>query len=148
MLWLSSKDIKSTIPTKKLSEIWWGPFPILKKVRTHSYHLKSPSQWNSIYPVFHISPLEPVKTSVIPNRNKEPPPSIIIKEEEGLEVSQILDSNLNGGKLWYLEEWKGFSQATKITTWKPVENLKNSPEIVKDFQELYPDKPRKDSSRA
>ncbi|MBW0559604.1 hypothetical protein O181_099319 [Austropuccinia psidii MF-1] len=37
--WLSSKNIKSTRPTKKLSERWLGPFPILKKVRTHSYHL-------------------------------------------------------------------------------------------------------------
>ncbi|MBW0583611.1 hypothetical protein O181_123326, partial [Austropuccinia psidii MF-1] len=29
MVWLSSKNIKSTRPTKKLSERWLGPFPIL-----------------------------------------------------------------------------------------------------------------------
>ncbi|MBW0543607.1 hypothetical protein O181_083322 [Austropuccinia psidii MF-1] len=39
MVWLSSKNIKSTRPTKKLSERWLGPFPILKKVSTHAYHL-------------------------------------------------------------------------------------------------------------
>ncbi|MBW0550753.1 hypothetical protein O181_090468 [Austropuccinia psidii MF-1] len=44
MVWLSSKNIKSTRPTKKLSERWLGPFPILKKVSTHAYHLKLPSQ--------------------------------------------------------------------------------------------------------
>ncbi|MBW0528021.1 hypothetical protein O181_067736 [Austropuccinia psidii MF-1] len=91
MVWLSSKNIKSTRPTKKLSERWLGPFPILKKVSTHAYHLKLPSQWKSIHPVFHISLLEPVKTSKIPNRHQEPPPPIIIEEEEEWDVSQILD---------------------------------------------------------
>ncbi|MBW0588110.1 hypothetical protein O181_127825 [Austropuccinia psidii MF-1] len=85
---------------QKLSERWLGPFPILKKVRTHAYHLKLPSQWNSIHPVFHISFLEPVKTSTIPNRHQEPPPPIIIEEEEEWEVSQILDSKLKRGKFF------------------------------------------------
>ncbi|MBW0502359.1 hypothetical protein O181_042074 [Austropuccinia psidii MF-1] len=44
MVWLSSKNIKSVRPTKKLSERWLDPFPILKKVSTHAYHLKLPSQ--------------------------------------------------------------------------------------------------------
>ncbi|MBW0495725.1 hypothetical protein O181_035440 [Austropuccinia psidii MF-1] len=147
MVWLSSKNIKSTRPTKKLSERWLGPFPILKKVSTHSYHLKLPSQWKSIHPVFHISLLEPVKTSTIQNRHQEPPP-IIIEEEEEWEVSQILDSKLKRGKLWYLVEWKGFSQDSERSTWEPTENLKNCPELVKDFHSLYPDKPGPNSSRA
>ncbi|MBW0512226.1 hypothetical protein O181_051941 [Austropuccinia psidii MF-1] len=51
MVWLSSKKIKSTRPTKKLSEGWLSPFPILKKVRTHSYHLNgNPSIQSSIFP--------------------------------------------------------------------------------------------------
>ncbi|MBW0547550.1 hypothetical protein O181_087265 [Austropuccinia psidii MF-1] len=54
MVWLSSKNIKSSRPTKKLSERWLDPFPILKKVRTHAYHLKLPSQWKSIHPAFHV----------------------------------------------------------------------------------------------
>ncbi|MBW0574004.1 hypothetical protein O181_113719 [Austropuccinia psidii MF-1] len=70
MVWLSSKSIKSTRTAKKLSERWSGPFPILKKVSTHAYHLKLLSQWKSIHPVFHISLSEPVKTSKIPNRHK------------------------------------------------------------------------------
>ncbi|MBW0535793.1 hypothetical protein O181_075508 [Austropuccinia psidii MF-1] len=91
MVWLSSKNIKSTEPTKKLSERWLGRFPILKKVSTHAYHLKLPSQWKSIHSVFHISLLEPVKTSTIPSRHQEPPTPIIIEEEEEQEVAQILD---------------------------------------------------------
>ncbi|MBW0465426.1 hypothetical protein O181_005141 [Austropuccinia psidii MF-1] len=35
-IWLSFKNIKSTRPTKTLSEGWLGPFLILKKVSTHA----------------------------------------------------------------------------------------------------------------
>ncbi|MBW0490940.1 hypothetical protein O181_030655 [Austropuccinia psidii MF-1] len=119
MVSLCSKNIKSTRPIKKLSERCLGPSPILKKVSTHAYDLKLLSQWKSIHPVFHISLLEPVKTSKIPNRLKEPPPPIII-EEEGWEVSQILDSKLKRGKSWYLVEWKGFSQDSEYPLWNQL----------------------------
>ncbi|MBW0486580.1 hypothetical protein O181_026295 [Austropuccinia psidii MF-1] len=110
-------------------------------VSTHSYHLNLQSQWNFIHPVFHISLLEPLKTSTIPNRHQEPPPPIIIEEEEEWEVSQILDSKLKRSKLCYLVEWKGLSQDSERSTWEPTENLKNCPELVKDIHSLYPDKP-------
>ncbi|MBW0499731.1 hypothetical protein O181_039446 [Austropuccinia psidii MF-1] len=99
MVFLSSKNIKSTQHTKKLSERWFGPFPILRKFINHAYHLRLPSQWKSVHPVFHIYLLELVRRTAIPNRHKEPPPPpIIIEEEEELEVSQILYSNLKRGK--------------------------------------------------
>ncbi|MBW0523397.1 hypothetical protein O181_063112 [Austropuccinia psidii MF-1] len=117
MGWLFSKNIKSARPTRKLSERCLGPFPILKKVSIHAYHLKLPYQWKSIDPVFHISLIEPVKTSTIPSQHQELPPQIVIEEEEEWEVSQILDSNFKRGKLWYLVEWKGFSQDLERSTW-------------------------------
>ncbi|MBW0477081.1 hypothetical protein O181_016796 [Austropuccinia psidii MF-1] len=91
MVWFPSKNIKSTRTTKKLYERWLGPFPIFKKVSTHAYHLKPPSQWKFIHPIFYISLLEQVNTSTIPNQHQEPYPPIIIEEEEEWEVSQILD---------------------------------------------------------
>ncbi|MBW0565262.1 hypothetical protein O181_104977 [Austropuccinia psidii MF-1] len=148
MVWLSSKNIKSSRPTKKLSERWLGSFPILKKVSTNAYHLKLLSQWKSIYPVFHISLLEAVKTSTIPNRYQEPPPPIIIEEEEEWEVSQTMDSKLKRRKLWYLVKWKGFSQDSERSTWEPAENLKNCLELVKHFYSFYPEKPGPNSSKA
>ncbi|MBW0541444.1 hypothetical protein O181_081159 [Austropuccinia psidii MF-1] len=71
----------------------------------------------SIHPVFHISLLEPVKTSTIPNWHREPPPTIIIEEEEEWEVSETLDSKFKRRKLWYLVEWKGFSKDPERSTW-------------------------------
>ncbi|MBW0566110.1 hypothetical protein O181_105825 [Austropuccinia psidii MF-1] len=99
MVLRSSKNIKLTRPTKKISERWLDPFPILKKVSTHAYQLKIPSQWRSIHPVFHISLLESVKTSAIPNQHPGPSPEIIIEEEEEWEVSQIVNLKLKRGKL-------------------------------------------------
>ncbi|MBW0482179.1 hypothetical protein O181_021894 [Austropuccinia psidii MF-1] len=148
MVWLSSKKIKSRRPTKNLSERGLGPFPILKKISTHAYHLKLSSQWESIHPVFHISLLEPVKKLTIPNCHQEPPPPIIIEEEEEWEVCQILDSKYKRRKLWYLVEWKCFSQKLERSTWEPAKNLKNCPELVKNFHSLYPDDPGPNSPRA
>ncbi|MBW0478529.1 hypothetical protein O181_018244 [Austropuccinia psidii MF-1] len=47
MVWLSPKNIKSSRPTKELSERCLGPFPIWKKGSTHAYHLKLPSTQSS-----------------------------------------------------------------------------------------------------
>ncbi|MBW0481805.1 hypothetical protein O181_021520 [Austropuccinia psidii MF-1] len=48
----------------------------------------------SIHPFFHISLLEPVKTSTIPNWHQEPHSLISIEEEEEWEVSQIMESKI------------------------------------------------------
>ncbi|MBW0480175.1 hypothetical protein O181_019890 [Austropuccinia psidii MF-1] len=118
------------------------------KISAHAYHLKLPSQCKSIHPVFHISLVEPVKTSTIPNRHQEPPTPIIIEEEEECKFSKLLDSKLKRVKLWYLVEWKGFSQDSERSTWEPTVNLKNCPELFKDFHYLYPDKQGPISSKA
>ncbi|MBW0542179.1 hypothetical protein O181_081894 [Austropuccinia psidii MF-1] len=104
--------------------------------------------FSNLEEIFHISHLEPVKTSKIPNQHQHPPPPIIIKEDEEWEVSQILDSKLKRRKLWYLVELKCFSQDPERSTWEPAKNIKNCPELVKDFHSLYPDKAAPNSSRA
>ncbi|MBW0543725.1 hypothetical protein O181_083440 [Austropuccinia psidii MF-1] len=128
-VWLASKNIKTTRPTKKLSERWLGPFEVLKKIGSHAYYLKFPQQWN------------------IPNRHQLPPPPVLVEEQEEWEVAQVLDSKLKRGKLWYLVEWKGFSKHPERTTWEPASNLTNFPDLVKDFHSLYPDKPGPNTSR-
>ncbi|MBW0545459.1 hypothetical protein O181_085174, partial [Austropuccinia psidii MF-1] len=114
-VWLASKRIKTTRTTKKLSEIWLGPFEVLKKIGSHEYQLKLPQQWKSVHPVFHVSLLETVKNPSIPNRNQLPPPPVLVEEQEEWEVVQVLDSKLKRGKLWYLLEWRGFSEYPERT---------------------------------
>ncbi|MBW0528264.1 hypothetical protein O181_067979 [Austropuccinia psidii MF-1] len=55
MVWLSSKNIKSTRPAKSLSEIWLAPFQILNKISTHAYHLKLSSTQFSTFPSLNQS---------------------------------------------------------------------------------------------
>ncbi|MBW0593904.1 hypothetical protein O181_133619 [Austropuccinia psidii MF-1] len=107
-----------------------------KKIGSHAYHLKLPQQWKSVHPVFHVSLLEPVKQSTIPNQHQLPPPPVIVEEQEEWEVAQVLDSKLKRGTLWYLVEWKGFNEDPERTTWEPASNLTNSPDLVKDFHTL------------
>ncbi|MBW0514997.1 hypothetical protein O181_054712, partial [Austropuccinia psidii MF-1] len=102
---------------------------------------KLPQQWKSVHPVFHVSLLEPLKKSSIPNCHQLPPPPVLVEEQEEWEVAQVLDSKLKRGKSWYLVEWKGFSEDPERSTLEPASNLTNSPELVKDFHSLYPDKP-------
>ncbi|MBW0577777.1 hypothetical protein O181_117492 [Austropuccinia psidii MF-1] len=75
------------------------------------------------------------------------PPPVLVEEQEEWEVAQVLDSKLKRGNLWYLVEWKGFSEDPERTTWEPASNLTRSPDPVKDFHSLYPDKPGPNTSR-
>ncbi|MBW0462345.1 hypothetical protein O181_002060 [Austropuccinia psidii MF-1] len=124
-VWLASKNIKTTRPTKKLLERWLGTFEVLKKIGSHSSHLKFPLKWKSVHRVFHVSLLEQVKQSSIPNQNKLPRPPVSVEEQEEWEVAQVLDSRLKRGKLWYLLEWKGFSEDPERKTWEPASILTN-----------------------
>ncbi|MBW0592411.1 hypothetical protein O181_132126, partial [Austropuccinia psidii MF-1] len=146
-IWLASKNIKTTRPTKELSERWLGPSEVLKKIGSHAYQLKLLQQWKSVHPVFHVSLLQPVKHSTIPNHHQLPPPPEIVEEKEEWEVAQVLDSNLKRGTLWYLVEWKGLNEDPERTAWEPASNLTNSPDLVKDFHTLYPEKPGPNSTR-
>ncbi|MBW0529642.1 hypothetical protein O181_069357 [Austropuccinia psidii MF-1] len=145
--WLASKNIKTTRSAKKLSKRWLGPFEILKKIGSHAICLKLPQKWKSVHPVFHVPLLEQMKQSASPNQHQFPPPPVIVEEQEEWEVAQVLDSKLKRGKLWYLVEWKGFSEDPERETWEPASNLTSSPYLVKDFHSLYPDKPGPIASR-
>lgn len=144
-VWLSSKHIKSTRPTKKLSERWLGPFKIIEKIGLSSFKLQLPSQWKSVHPVFHVSLLEPLQDSAIKGRHQPPPSPVEVEDHEEFEVSQILDSKFRYGKLHYLVEWKGYYDSGNQTTWEPASNLANSQELVRDFHKLYPNKPGSNS---
>ncbi|MBW0516294.1 hypothetical protein O181_056009 [Austropuccinia psidii MF-1] len=95
------------------------------KIGSHAYHLKLPQEWKSVHPVFHVSLLEPVKQSSIPNHNQLPPRPVLVKEQEEWEVAQVLDSKIKRGKLLYLIEWKGFNEDPERRTLEPASNLTN-----------------------
>ncbi|MBW0471082.1 hypothetical protein O181_010797 [Austropuccinia psidii MF-1] len=145
-VWLASKNLKTTRPTKKLSGRWLGPFQVFKNIGSHAYHLKLPQQLKSVHPVFHVSLLEPVKKSSIPNCNQLPPPPVLVEDKEEWEVAQVLNSKLKRGQLWYLVELKGFSEDPERTTWEPASNLTRSPDLVNNFHSFHPANPGPNTS--
>ncbi|MBW0506649.1 hypothetical protein O181_046364 [Austropuccinia psidii MF-1] len=90
---------------------------------------------------------KPVNQSTIPNQHQLAPPPVIVEEQEEWEVAQGLDSKLKRGKLWYLLEWKEFSEDTERTTLEPASSLTSSPDLVKDYHSLYLEKPGPNTSR-
>ena len=97
-VWLSSKNIHTTRPTKKLDYKKLGPFKILEKVNNRSYHLDLPQNYK-IHPVFHVSLLEHYQPDQIPGRVPRRPPPVEVRGEQEYFVKQIEDSRWFRGSL-------------------------------------------------
>lgn len=91
-VWLSTANLCLACPMLKLAEKRIGPYKVLKKVLRESYCLELPPSLRTIYPVFHVSLLEPERASHIPGRRQDPPPPVEVEDELEWEVEAILDS--------------------------------------------------------
>src|SRR6202795_67349 len=92
---VKAQHFRTTRPSKKLAEKHLGPFDIIAQVGTHSFTLRLPKTMHSVYPVFHISMLEPVTPNVLPNRTISPPPPVTIGGDSEYEIESILDSKID-----------------------------------------------------
>ena len=98
-----------------------------------------------IYPIFHVSLLEPYNGQESERPIQEPPRPIEIDGEEEWEVEVILDSRLQklGRRkretLQYLVKWSGFPRVE--ATWQLAEDVANAGDMVEDFHAQYPRKP-------
>jgi len=136
-VWLLRRHVKTNRPSSKLDYKRLGKFRIIQKVSSHSYKLYLPTSMK-IHPVFHISLLEPASTDPLPGQIQPPPPPVIIEDEPEWEVEEILDSRIVRKTLQYLARWVGYNQPT----WEPANLFGNSPSVVKQFHNTYPNKPR------
>lgn len=137
---LNTKNIRTTRPSKKLDLKKIGPFKVLAKIGNASYRLELPLHFK-IHNVFHVSLLENYSPNPWPSRIVEKSPPIEIEDHYEYEVEEILDSKIVRKKLKYLVKWLGYE--LEDSTWEPLENLANCPELIKKFHELHPNKPKK-----
>ena len=144
-VWLDSRNIRTTRPSKKLDHRFLGPFPIIEKVSSHAFRLGLSLALARIHPVFHVSLLQPTSSSEIPDRVIDPPLPIELDDSDKWEIHRILDSKVDrrrkGRGLLYLVEWKGFDNTPDATSWEPPEHLANASDLVQTFHQVYPDKP-------
>jgi len=136
---LRRKHIQTTRPSNKLDHKQIGQYTILEKVGSRAYKLNLLATVR-IHPVFHISLLEPTaSTEPIPGHQQTPPPPVIIQEQQEWEVEKILDSQRHRNQIQFRVKWTGFHDPDR--TWYPASNFENSPHLVCQFHEIYPEKP-------
>ncbi|KAL5512939.1 hypothetical protein ACEPAH_3337 [Sanghuangporus vaninii] len=140
-VFLDGRNIKTTRPTKKMDDKWFGPFEIVEKVGASAYRLKLPRTWRQVHPVFNEVLLKPaVEPSFESQQKPPPPPPVLVDDEEEYEVKEILDSRLHRGKLQFLIKWVGYDEAT----WQPESDVgDNAKEAVDEFYRKHPGAPRR-----
>ena len=136
-VWLLTKNIKTTRPSKKLDYRRLGPFRITQRIGAVAYKLELPPSMK-IHKVFHVSLLEPVVKNTFPSRIQEPPPPVEVGSEEEFEVQEILNSRFFRRHGQYLVHWAGYHPSE--ATWEPWEYVQNAPVKIQEFHERYPEK--------
>jgi len=93
MVMLNAKNIPTKRPSKKLAPKLYSPFKILEQRGELAYKLEISDRWK-IYPVFHVSLLEPYRTPTRPAREQ---PLMTPEEIDGdleWEVQKIVKSEI------------------------------------------------------
>ncbi|XP_053575659.1 aldo-keto reductase family 1 member B1-like [Bombina bombina] len=140
LVWLSTKNLKLQVPSKKLGSLFIGPFPIAKVVNQNAVTLTLPPS-SKLHPTFHVSLLKPTKPTRVstPNASSTSVPSDFLEYE----VESLVDSRISRGELQYLVRWKNYTE--EDDTWEPSSNL-SAPKLVARFHRRNPDRPRPQDS--
>ncbi|TPX44714.1 hypothetical protein SeMB42_g04246 [Synchytrium endobioticum] len=134
---LSTKNIRTERPTKKLDYKWIGPYLVKKKINEVAYEIELPSNVR-IHNVFHVSLLKKYIRPKDPARQLPKAPPLRITEEEGYVIKDIKDVRRRGKGWEYLVIWEGYSEADN--TWEPRKSL-NDEAMLRAWHERHPNKP-------
>jgi hypothetical protein len=139
-VWLSTKDLHTTRPSRKLMERQVGPYPISKIISPNAVELKLPPSFKIDAPI-NVSRLRPYKPPTIPGQQTTPQSPIEVEGEPEYIVEEILDSRLRRNKLEFLVKWEGYTDENN--SWEPEDNCRNSADAIHDFYNKYPNAPRR-----
>ncbi|XP_049329610.1 uncharacterized protein LOC125795048 [Astyanax mexicanus] len=138
-VWLSTRDLRTSEGSKKLSPKYIGPYKILKQINEVTYRLDLPHH-SRLSNSFHVSLLKPVISGPLDEATpgETPPPPVTVDGSTMYVVRQLLDSRRRGGTLQYLVDWEGYGPEER--SWIPASHM-SDPGLVADFHQRHPEKP-------
>lgn len=137
MVWLSTRNLRLGTPSKKLSSLYIGPFPVSRVINPSAVRLTLPPHLR-IHPSFHVSLLKPYVPDTYPDRVVPPAPPVDVQGNDEYEVGEVLDSRVHRRRLQYLIRWKGYGP--QDDTWEPSSQV-HAPRLVAQFHRRHPSKP-------
>ena len=123
---------------RSLHRKFFGPFSVKRMVGSNAAELDLPLNWSRIHPVINVGHLRLcTDTDEFGIRVAAPPEPVLVDGEEEYEVESILDVRTRrygrGSREEYLVQWQGYPLWE--CTWEPKGNLKNCPDLLRDFHE-------------
>ena len=135
---ISTRNIRTDRPSKKLDYTWIGPFRITRKINRVAYEVELPPT-SRTHNVFHVKLIK----KYIPSNEKDkhviiPPPIRVDGEQHGYEIEEILDVRKKNNGFQYLIKWVGYG--TEDNSWETRTSI-NDNELLRDWHSRRPDKP-------
>ncbi|KAJ1597149.1 hypothetical protein NDA14_007187 [Ustilago hordei] len=130
MVYINRRNWKTRRPTPKLDTRFAGPYPVQERVGRRAYRITLPANLR-VHDVFHVSMLEPARTSSLPQRAEQPTMPPLPDEDLDFEVEALIDKRSHNGITEYKVLWRGYSE--EAASWEPVENL-NCPDLIQEYE--------------
>lgn len=109
MVYLSMENLVTNEGSKKLSDLWTGPFPIVRKVGEGAYKLKLPAPMR-VNPTFNIRLLTKSHPDPIIGHAPSEPALIIVNGHEEYTIKKFLNSNWLGKHFQYKVTYNSYGK--------------------------------------
>ena len=139
LVWRSSRNIKTTRPSRSLEDRQLGPYEVIQKVGS-SYRLRMPEGWRKD-DVFHPKLLRPYANDPLPGQARGPPKPIELDGGDEYAVDDILESRRYRGRLQYKVKWE---DVDRDDTWYYADagQFANAKDVLEEFHRRHPGAPR------
>ncbi|SOV07292.1 uncharacterized protein UDID_18776 [Ustilago sp. UG-2017a] len=130
MVYINRRNWKTRRPTLKLDTRFAGPYPVQERIGRRAYRITLPANLR-VHDVFHVSMLEPARTSSLAQRAEQPTIPSLPDEDLDFEVEALIDKRSHHGVIEYKVLWRGYSE--EAASWEPVSNL-NCPDLIQEYE--------------